>query len=70
MADNVSSLLKKAKKDKGQDPHTVIDNQGPSKCTRAHSKKVGDASRVEEMKSIAENMHILAYQATDLLQNT
>ena len=51
VADNVSSLLNKAEQDKGQDPPTIIDNQGPSKCTRAHSKKAGNVSKVEEMKA-------------------
>ena len=67
MADNVSSLLKKVEKDKGQASPTVTDNQGPSKHTRAHSKKVGDVSKVEDMKATAENMHILVDQAADLL---
>ena len=49
---------------------TVTENQGPSKRTRAHSKKVRDANKMEDMKAIVENMHILVDQAADLLKTT
>ena len=59
VVDNDSKLLKKVEQDKGHDSPIVTNNQGPSKNTRAHSRKARDASRVEEMKATIENMHIL-----------
>ena len=68
MVDNVSSLLKKVYQDKGHDSPSMIENQGPSKSTRDHSKKARDVKKMEDMKAIVENMHILADQAADLLK--
>ena len=52
--------------DKGQDSPPVVDSQGPSKRTRAHSKKIKDTSKRDEVKAMVENMHMLADQALDL----
>ena len=70
MVDNFNSVLKKFEQDKGHDSLIVIENQGPSKCTRAHSKKGGVLNKMEEMKATAENMHILVDQATNMLKTT
>ena len=45
----------------------MAENQSPSKCTRAHSKKNEDVSKMDEVKAVAENMHILVDQAVDLI---
>lgn len=68
MADNVSSLLSKHEQDKGQDSFTIAENQGPSKYTRAHSKKNEEKKRMEEVKATAENMDILVDQAVEMLK--
>ena len=68
MADNVDDLLKKFEQDKGQDSPLVVENQGPSKCTRAHSKKNEEVNKMEEVKATTENIHILVDQAVDLIK--
>lgn len=68
MTGNISSLLKKLEQEKGQDSPSVVDNQGPSKQTWAHSKKNEDMNKMEEVKAIAENMHILVDQDVDLIK--
>lgn len=60
MVDNVGNLLKLLEREKGQHPPPMAENQGPSKCTRAHSKKNEEVNKMDEVKAIAENMHILA----------
>lgn len=69
LADNVSILPKNLDKDKGQNSPQKADSQGPSKCTRAHSKKT-DTRVKDEVKTVVDNMHILADQALDLIKTT
>ena len=66
MADNVSTLLKKLDMDKNQDSPSVVDSHGPSKRTRAHSKKTDDTTKKDEVKAMVENMQMLVDQALDL----
>ena len=56
MAENVSTLLKKLEMEKGQDSPQAVEIQGPSKRTRAHSKKIEDTGKKDEVKPVAENM--------------
>ena len=70
MTDNVSTLLKKLDTNKGQDSPQAIDSQGPNKHTRAHSKKIDDIGKKDEVKAMAENMQILVDQALDLIKAT
>ena len=58
MANNVSTLLKKLDTDKGQDSPQAANSQGPSKHIRAHSKKIEDTGKKDEVKAMAENMQI------------
>ena len=39
MANNINTLMKKFEQGKGQGSKEVKDDQEPSKCTRANSKK-------------------------------
>ena len=48
------------------DSPPVVDSQGPNKCTRAHSKKIDDTTKKDEVKAMVENMQMLAGQALDL----
>ena len=48
----------------------MAENQGPSKRTWAHSKKNEDASKMEEVKAVAENMNILVDWAVDLIKSS
>ena len=68
MADNVGNILKLLEHDKGQDSPLMVENQGPIKLSRAHSKKNEEVSKMDEVKAVAENMHILADQAIDLIK--
>ena len=70
VADNFNTLLNKMEQSRGQDSPVVNEDQGPSKRTRANSKKNEDAEakRLDDMKSSAENMNISADQAADLLK--
>ena len=60
--------MKKLDNVKGQDSPQRGDSQGPSKRTRAHSKKVEEMSKMDEVKNVVANMHILADQALDLIK--
>ena len=62
MVDNVGNLLKKFEHDKGQDSSLVAENQGPRKRKWAHSKKNEDVRKMDEVKAMAKNMHILAFR--------
>lgn len=70
MADNFNTLLNKMDQARGLDFSVVNKDQGPSKHTRANSKKNagGGVKKLEEMKATIENMNILADQAADLLK--
>ena len=68
MADNVGSLVKKLEQDTGHDSPSAVNNQGPRKCTWAHSKKNEEMNKMEEVKATIENMHILVDQATDMIK--
>ena len=52
MGYNVSTLLKKLDMHKGQDSPSVVDSQGPNKCTRGHSKKIDDTTKKDEVKAL------------------
>ena len=43
---------------------------GPRKRTRAHSKKIEDIGKKDEVKAVAKNMQILVDQALDLIKST
>ena len=59
MVENVSTFLKKNEAGKDQDSPLGVDSQGPSRRTRAHSKKIEETSRKDEAKDVAEMMHSL-----------
>ena len=71
MANNFNTLLNKMDQAKGLDSFDVIKNQGPSKHTRANSKKNEgvEVKKLDEMKATVKNMNILVDQAADLLKN-
>ena len=52
---------------KDQDSPLGVDSQGPSRHTRAHSKKIEETSRKDEAKDAAEMMHSLVDQAVNLI---
>ena len=66
----MGNILKQFENDKGQDSPPVAEMQGPSKRTRAHSKKNDDVSKKDEVKAAAENMQILADQVVDLIKTS
>lgn len=70
VVDNINTLLNKFEQVKGQGSKEVKDDQGPSKFTRANLKKIEGvkAKEMDDLKASAENMNILADQATDLLK--
>ena len=70
MADNVGNLLKRNEIDKGQDSPLGVAIQGPSKRTRAHSKKNEEASKKDEVKVGVENMQTQVDQAVDLIKTS
>jgi len=67
MVENVSSFLKKNEASKHQDSPLGADSQGPSRHTKAHSKKIEETSRKDEAKDVAEMMHSLVDQAMNLI---
>ena len=67
LVDNVTNFLKKNEADKGQDSPPRADSQGPSKRTRAHSKKIEETSKKDEVKATAKTMHSLVDQAMNLI---
>ena len=70
IAKNVSTLLKKLEIKKGQDSPQAVESQFPNKCTMAHSKKIEEMGKKDEVKAVAKNMHILADQALDLIKSS
>ena len=70
LANNFSTLLKKMDMEKSHDSPPVVDSQGPSKCTRAHSKKTEDTAKRDEVKAMVENMQMLVDRALDLTKTT
>ena len=63
----MTNFLKKNEADKGQDCPPRADSQGPSKRTRAHSKKIEETSKKEEVKAVVETMHTIVDQAMNLI---
>ena len=67
MVENVSTFLKKTEAGKDHDSPLGTDSQGPSMCTKAHSKKIEETSRKDEAKDVAEMMHSLVDQVVNLI---
>ena len=67
MVENVTTFLKKNEAGKDHDSPLGADSQGPSMRTRAHSKKIEETSRKDEVKAAAKTMHSLVDQAMNLI---
>lgn len=70
LVDNVGTLIKKLEMDKGQNSPQEADYQGPSKCTKAHSKKTDNMGKKDEVKAVVDKMQILVDQVLDLIKAT
>ena len=67
MVDSVTNFLKKNEVDKGQDSPPGVDSQGPSMHTQAHSKKIEETNKKDEVKATIETMHSLVDQVVNLI---
>lgn len=62
VTDNINTLLNKFEQGKGQGSKEVKDDQGPSKCTKANSKKIEgvEAKEMDDLEASTKNMNILS----------
>ena len=67
LGDNMTSFLKMNEADKGQVSPPWVDSQGPSKRTRANSKKMEETSKKDEVNTTTETMHSLVDQVVHLI---
>ena len=70
LVDNVTNFLKKNEVDKGQDSPPGADSQGPRKRTQAHSKKIEETSKKDEVKVVAKTMHTIVDQVLNLINTS
>ena len=63
----MTNFLKKSEADKGQDSPPRANSQGPSKHTHAHSNKIEETSKKDEVKATTKTMHSLVDQDVNLI---